>query len=156
MHTYIKFVVIVLCLILITSVQLFGQEWSAQQKEVWQNVQTYWDLDAKRDVEGFMSYFHTDYCGWSNRSALPNSKDDLKKWIAHDLATTEVLVSEIKPAAIKIHGNVAIVHYYWARIEKNQAGKETNRRGRWTDVLLKQGDKWVLIGDQGGQTSSTN
>ena len=64
MFTSVKYIIIVLCLTSITSAQLFGQEWSAQQKEVWKNVQTYWDLDAKRDIEGFMSYFHSDYCGW--------------------------------------------------------------------------------------------
>jgi ketosteroid isomerase-like protein len=153
-NTYIKSVVIILCLTLITSVQLFGQEWSAQQKEVWKNVQAYSDLATKRDVEGFLNYFHSDYSGWSNRSALPSTKEQVRKWIAHDFATTKILVSEIKPVAIKIHGNIAIVHYYWSQIEKNQEGKETNTSGRWTDILMKQADKWVLIGDQGGRTSS--
>jgi hypothetical protein len=26
-------------------------------------------------------------------------------------------------------------------------------QGRWTDILMKQGDKWVMIGDHGGRTS---
>jgi hypothetical protein len=30
---------------------------------------------------------------------------------------------------------------------------EETSSGRWTDVLMKQGDKWVLIADRGGRTS---
>ncbi len=51
-------------------------------------------------------------------------------------------------------GNVAIVHYYYSTLIKNVEGKERNRSGRWTDILMKQGDKWVLIGDSGGRTST--
>lgn len=32
--------------------------------------------------------------------------------------------------------------------------KEKGVGGRWTDVLKKQGDKWVLIADHGGATPS--
>jgi hypothetical protein len=38
---------------------------------------------------------------------------------------------------------------------KDVEGKENNESGRWTDILLKQGDKWVMIGDSGG-SSATN
>jgi len=149
-----KSIFITVCFILLISVELFGQEWSEQQKEVWKNVETYWDLDTKRDVEGFLNYFHSDYSGWINRSALPSSKGQVGKWIAHGFETTKVLVSEIKPVAIKIHGNIAIVHYYYSRLVKDVEGKQRSRNGRWTDILMKQGDKWVLIGDHGGGTSS--
>ncbi len=155
MKCFVKFVAVTFCLTLLTSVQLLGQEWSEKQKEVWKNVETYWDLDAKRDLEGFMSYFHSDYSGWFNLDALPNSKATVRKFVSHDFQTTQILVQEIKPVAIKIHGNIAIVHYYYSRVVKDAEGKEKNRNGRWTDILMKEGDKWVLIGDHGGP-SSTN
>ena len=44
MKSFVKFVLLTLCLTLLTSVQLFGQEWSEKQKEVWKNVEKYWDL----------------------------------------------------------------------------------------------------------------
>jgi len=141
-------------LTLFISVQLSAQEWSDKQKEVWKNVETYWGLINKRDVEEFMSYFHSDYIGWSINAALPTNKKQVRKWIAHNFQTRKVLVSEIRPVAIKIHGNVAIVHYYYSRFIKDVEGKERYRSGRWTDILMKQGDKWVLIGDSGGRTST--
>lgn len=133
---------------------MFGQEWSDKQKEVWQNVETYWDLDAKRDLEGALSYFHDDYSGWFNRSALPSNKASTRKFLAHFFGTTTILLQEIQPVAIKIHGNMAIVHYYYSRLVKDVEGKERNWRGRWTDILMQQGDKWLLIADHGGPSSN--
>lgn len=153
MKTLIKGVLIVLCLTLLTSAQLFGQEWSEEQKEVWKNVETYSDLSAKRDVEGFMGYFHDDYCGWTNRTALPTNKASVRKFVDHFFKTTKILVYDIQPVAIKIHDNIAIVHYYYSNVVKDAEGKEKNVSGRWTDILMKQGDKWVMIGDHGGPSA---
>ena len=130
--------------------QLCAQEWSAAQKEVWKNVETYWDLDAARDVEKFMAYFHDDYLGWYNRDPMPHTKAETRKSVEHDFKTTKVLYQSIKPVAIKIHGDIAFVHYYYVRTIKDAEGKEKNVRGRWTDILTKQEGKWVMIGDHGG------
>jgi ketosteroid isomerase-like protein len=46
---------------------------------------------------------------------------------------------------------VAIVHYYYSAAYKNTDGKEKVKKGRNTDILLKQKDKWVLIGDHVGR-----
>jgi hypothetical protein len=51
--------------------------------------------------------------------------------------------------AIKIHGNIAIVHYYFTDVSKH-GEEEEMVQGRWTDILIKQGDKWIMIGDHGG------
>lgn len=133
--------------------QLAAQEWSAAQKEIWKHVEAYWALDAARDVEGFMGYFHADYLGWSVEDALPVTKATVRKFVEHQMKATKVLVQNIQPVGIKIHGDVAIVHYYWSRIEKDSEGKEKPISGRWTDILARQVDKWVLIGDHGGRTS---
>lgn len=143
-------VLVLLVLIMLASAQLFGQEWSAQQKEVWKNVETYWDLDAKRDLDGFMSYFHDNYSGWYNPDALPSTKAQTRQSLSNEYLATKVLYQQIKPLAIKVYDNVAIVHYYYSRMLKDAEGKETMERGNWTDILMKQGNKWVLIGDHGG------
>jgi ketosteroid isomerase-like protein len=145
-----KGVLIVLCITFFSSVQLFGQEWSEQQKEVWNNVETYMDLSAKGDLEGFLDYVHDDYSGWSNQDALPGNKASTRKFLSHIFKARKILVQDLQPVAIKIHNNVAIVQYYYTRILKDTDGKEKNVSGRWTDILMKQGDKWVLIGDSGG------
>ena len=130
---------------------VFAQEWSPAQKEVWKNVNTYWEIMAKGDVNGFMEYFHADYAGWENGEPLPSTKEETRKWLSYGSAQGKVLIFDIKPVAIKIHGDVAIVDYFYTMVKENKEGKKNPDAGRWTDILLKQGTKWVLIGDHGGR-----
>ncbi len=140
--------------LLLASMQVFAQEWSAAQMEVWKNVETYNSLGMQKNLEGFLEYFHADYCGWEYGDPLPTNKADVRKYLEHSgWKTRMILISDIKPVAIKIHGNVAIVHYYYTVTQKDAEGKEKSSSGRWTDILIKQGNKWLMIGDHGGQTS---
>ena len=141
------------CLLLLPTTFLFAQEWSAAQKEVWKNVESYWVLYAAGDTEGFMAYLHPDYVGWGIGDAIPSNKEVARKFVAHSHKTATTLLYDIQPVAIKIHGNIAIAHYYWKDVIKDAEGKEKVVSGRWTDILMKQSDKWVLIGDSGGRTS---
>ena len=130
-----------------------AQEWSTAQKEVWKSVETYSELGAKEDLDGLMSYFADDYLGWSTSSAMPGTKAEARKWIAHAFETSQTVLQTLKPVGIAIHGDVAFVHYYFTSLEKNAKGEEKTIQGRWTDILKKQGNRWVLIGDSGGRTS---
>ena len=130
-----------------------AQEWSAAQKEVWKNVEAYWAADAAGNTDEFLSYFHADYSGWGTRNGVPGSKDTAKKFISHAHKAGKTLVYEVQPVAIKIYGDVAFAHYYFMQITQTNGDKEKESSGRWTDILKKQGDKWVLIGDNGGVTS---
>ena len=129
---------------------VFAQEWSAAQKEIWINVNAYWALMAKGDINGFLEYFHSDYIGWDKNSPLPSTKEQSKKWIIYSYQGVKIPVYEIDPVAIKIYGDVAFVDYYYAMAKETADGKKSAESGRWTDILLKQGNKWVMIGDHGG------
>jgi hypothetical protein len=146
------FLLLAVCLLL-ASTPLFAQEWSAAQKEVWKNVEAYWALDAAGNLDGFMSYFHENYIGWELGEPMTANKTTVRKFIEHDYKTEKTVLYNITPVSINVFNNVAIVHYYYAEIVKDAEGKEKSRAGRWADVLMKQGDKWVLIGDHGGRTS---
>ena len=132
------------------------QEWNAAQQEVWKSVETYWALDAAGNTEGFLSYFHADYSGWGYANPLPNSKEVGRKFITHSHQSEKTLVQNIQPVAIKVYGNVAFVHYHYRRISRDTEGKQQDERGRWTDILTKQGDRWVMIGDHGGPAPSAS
>jgi ketosteroid isomerase-like protein len=142
----------IVCLLVVVAVPARAQEWSAVQKEVWQNVENYWALDAKGDVEGFMAYFAADYVGWSNDSVMPGDKATVKKFISQEYQLSKTLVYDIKPVAIQVHGDIAFVDYYYQQMVKTSEGKVENVKGRWTDILMKQGNRWLLIGDHGGRT----
>jgi len=140
-------------LLLIPSAYLFSQEWSAAQKEIWKNVEAYNALGDAGNVEGFMAYVHNDYLGWNYESALPTDKAGVRKFVEYEFKTSKTILSNIKPVAIGVFGNFAYVHYYFSALYKDAEGKEKWVSGRWTDILMKQGDKWVMVGDHGGRTS---
>lgn len=152
MKTLVRNLVVLIALsaALLSASRLPAQEWSAAQREVWKTVETYWGHIERGELEQFMSYIHEDYFGWYNRSAFPNTKAECRRFNAHDFKTIKVLVQTIRPVGIKIHGQVAFVHFYYVQIIRNAEGKEQTLRGRWTDILMKQGDKWQCIGDHGG------
>jgi len=153
MKKVLSTVLAVVCLALLATTSLNAQEWSAAQKEVWKNVEAYWALDAAGNLEGFMSYFHDNYMGWDINEPIPMDKASVKKFVEYEYKTSKTLLYTIKPVAINVVGDVAIVDYYYTKIMKDAEGKDKSRSGRWADVVKKQGDKWVLIGDHGGRTS---
>jgi hypothetical protein len=126
------------------------QEWSPRQQEVWSNVQVYWDHFAKEDLEGFLSYLHDDFRGWSYGTALPRDKAYVEKTMPQAFATSETILYDIRPVAIQVHDGTAIVHYYYERTYMDDSGTQRSDSGRWTDVLVPQGDRWVMIADHGG------
>lgn len=124
-------------------------KWTNKQKRVWKNVENYTSLILRGDVNGFLEYFHQDYTGWNYNEVLPVTKTDIKNELQH-LPKWEILDYKIIPVTINIFNDVAIVHYYYSVTYKNKAGKEKVKAQHNTDVLLKQKNKWILIGDHQG------
>ena len=129
-----------------------AQEWSRPQLEVWQNVETYWELYANNDLEGFLEYFHDDFSGWADGDPIPFDKADRASGYERFIETSEVVWYRIKPAAIKIHDDVAIVHYFFWMTIADADGEVSSAQGHWTDILTRRGDRWVMIADAGVTT----
>ena len=133
-----------------------GQVWSTEQKEVWSSVEDYWAISSKGDVDGFLSYFHSSFSGWPTGSASPHSKTDREKFIRHYMPKTTTALYTITPEAIWVKGDFAFVHYSYTEVEVDMEGKEELNAGRWTDILTKDGNRWVMVGDSGGETSGND
>jgi len=134
---------------------LSKQKWTETQKKVWKNVEAYTDFIMKGDVQCFLNYFHKDYSSWNYYELMPVNKTDIKNELCH-LPKRKISSYNITPIAISIFNDVAIVHYYYSVAYKNTDGKEKAKNGRNTDILLKQKDKWVLIGDHVGRMGIEN
>jgi len=51
-----------------------AQQWSAEQKEVWAGVETYWKIGMSENPMDFLNYFDDSYFGWDNESEVPQLK----------------------------------------------------------------------------------
>ena len=58
-------VFLLLCgVIVFSSFQVFGQEWTDEQKEVWKSVQANWGTLKNGDVEAALAEYHDDLVTW--------------------------------------------------------------------------------------------
>jgi uncharacterized protein (TIGR02246 family) len=128
----------------------FAQQWSDAQKDVWATVESYNEAWNASDLDGFMSHFHADYRGWHNGMDTPSNRDSVRRWVELIMASEKVLVSESTPLSIQIYGDTAIVHSVYAALVEHGNGQRKFERGRWTDILQRHDNRWLLIGDHGG------
>jgi hypothetical protein len=144
-----KVVFLLSCFFLVINTSVFCQEWSNEQKEVWeisQKMDKYW---ANRDLEGYMSCLHSNFIGWFNEDPLPLDKNSLRYWETHWLSTTKIIRDEIKPVSITVTGDIAISNFYSTEIRQDDNGSKLSY-SKWTNVCKKENGKWLIIGMFGG------
>jgi len=137
----------------IVAAPALAQQWSPAQTEVWKNVEAYSARTEARDLEGFLAYVHESYVGWDISEPMTSSKARLRKFLDYNFNRYKTELLDLQPVAINVIDDVAIVYYHFTVVGKDADGKQFDETGRWADILKKQGDKWVLIGDHGGVTS---
>jgi ketosteroid isomerase-like protein len=128
-----------------------AQEWSAAQKDAWKIENDMWAALAKGDVAAFLEFVHPDYMGWDDNEPLPSTKTEVQKWLQLFMSGRKVSGYDIKPVGIRVFGDFAILDYYYSMAVESD-GKKKMEEGRWTDIVMKQGGKWLLIGDNGGES----
>ena len=127
----------------------FAQQWSAEQKEVWASVEKYWEINNS-DPIAFLKYFDGSYLGWSYDNETPGTKEDAEKSFKYRTSKGKIQFAILTPARIWVEGNFAFVHYYFTEVSENNDGTPQERKGRWTDILMKKNGSWILVGDHGG------
>ena len=128
---------------------LLQHTFNDNQKKIWANVEKYTALIMTGDMDGFLEYFHNNYSGWNYKAFLPVKKSDIKNELLH-LPKREICSYQIVPMEIKIVNDIAIVHYSYSVIYKNNDESEKEKIGTNTDILLKQKTKWMIIADHVG------
>ncbi|MBU0508288.1 nuclear transport factor 2 family protein [bacterium] len=132
-----------------------ADNWTAEQKEVWAAEEKMWELMTQDNLDGFLALIHNDYVGWQYEAPVPYGKETSAKWIKYWVPQRKVLIYDLSPVAIAVFGNFAIVDYYYqmvVEIGKDDEKKKKESEGRWTDIFMKEGGKWMLVGDHGGST----
>ena len=135
-------------LIVFWSFQVFGQEWTAEQKEIWKVVEADYELFKQGDLEGILASRHDDVVLWWSNKSIPLDKELLKlnykRWLDYD----KPVKWELEPLAIQVIGNVGNVFYTY-----KYSGKILSDSGRAMITWIKQDNKWQMIG---GLTASCN
>jgi hypothetical protein len=136
-------------LIFLAGVQAFGQEWSPEQKEVWQMEIKYWDLYKEGNAKGYMELWHKDVIAWPHWAKNPVRQEGLEKFAGGPWFN--FLSYDLKPLAINIFDNFAFIYYRY-----NNVGAANNQSysGRIGHLWMKQDGKWKIIGGYSGGGST--
>lgn len=138
----LAFALLLLCCLPIISV---AQEWSEEQKEVWQlsvKMHRFW---AERNLDAYMDCLHKNYMGWFQKNPLPIDKNSLRKWEAINFNTQKILRYEIRPISITLTDDVAVVNFYFNALREDVNGKKLTHT-KATRFCIKENDEWLVLG----------
>ena len=148
MKTLLRLALVAMVAIITTSV--FAQEWTKEQKAVWQTVENTWMKWKAGDPDGAVASLHPKYQGWSDESPLPMNRDAVLQWFRSMKDKQTVDGYMINPARIAVTENAAIVHYYYQYSVTYTVGdqkKHEEGKGKYTEFYVKEGGRWLCLGD---------
>ncbi|VAX16616.1 hypothetical protein MNBD_IGNAVI01-350 [hydrothermal vent metagenome] len=121
-----------------------------KQKEIWNVVLTYTDLIMQGKIDEFLEHFHEDYSGWSNIEPIPADKESIISEL-HNRSSQKITVQyDLIPIKIKIHDNIAVVHYYLHERKKDKNEIKESQIKHYTDILININNRWFLLADHFG------
>jgi hypothetical protein len=125
-------------------IRAFGQEWSTEQKEVLKMEIAYWDFFKEGNIKGYMELWHKDVIAWPHWAKNPIGKEILEKWAGGPWF--KLLSYDLKPLAINIFSNFAIIYYRVDSVGVENKNYSTRIGHFW----MKQDGKWQIIGGYNG------
>ena len=127
-----------------------AQTWTPEQQELWKLEEKQWQMAKDKDLTWIETMVHPNLSYWSNESPVPQTRTSLSRWNRYDNTNATVLEQELFPHSITITGNVAVVNYHYQIARENSKKERETVRGRYTDVFVKDGGRWLFIAWTGG------
>ena len=137
--TKISIILLSFVFVVFFTVQAFGLELSAEQKELWNVQQRDWELMKKGDIETIKANLIKDFVYWCHASSMPGGGLSYVKVIKRKV---KIVSYKLMPFEVKISGNVGIVMYAWTFTNPF----DIVYSGRNTNTYIKQNGKWQMMG----------
>ena len=139
----------VFCLVLLPTLAS-AQTWNAEQQEVWKLEEQQWQMSKDKDMSWIDKMVHPNISYWDVDQPGPQNKASLQRWNRYNNANATVLEQELFPISMTITGNIAVVQYRYSVARENYKKERETSTGRYTDVLVKEGGRWLFIAWSGG------
>lgn len=121
---------------------------SAEQLGLWQRVNELWELSASKDAARIRESLHPAYVGWDMSTPLPHDRDAAVHSVTSD--SPQLTSFDLEPLSIRVYdGSVGVVHYRYQAMVGPQSGRPVQVAGGWTEVYMKQHDRWLMIAVSG-------
>ena len=123
---------------------------TADQQEVWKVEQQQWKMAAAKDDSWIETLVHPNLRYWESGAPMPRDRASLKHWTRYGNESGTTLEQELFPISATITGNVAVVQYRYMIGRENYKKERETVTGHYTDILMKDGGKWLFIAWEGG------
>jgi hypothetical protein len=122
--------------------QASAQPWSPQQQEVWAAVQAQWHAAMAPDTRSSQRFLYSDSCGPTGGVQVM-CEDESAGWAGYESDSVSALVHALVPIEIVFHGDTARVSYHsYSPTRMDPARNHPILLGRYTDVLVKENNRW--------------
>ncbi len=143
-------VVFVACLMLLVT-GASAQTLTAEQQEVWRLEEQQWQMAKDKDITWIDKMVHPNLSYWDVDQPAPQTKASLLRWNRYNNSNATVLEQELFLNSITITGNIAVAQYRYSIARENYKKERETVTGRYTDVLVKEGGRWLFIAWAGGE-----
>ncbi len=123
---------------------------STDQQDVWKVEQQQWKMSQTKDDSWIDTLLHPNLRYWETGTPMPRDRASLKHWSRYSNENGTVLEWELFPISTTITGNVAVVQYNYMMAREDLKKERETVTGHYTDVLIKEGGKWLFIAWTGG------
>jgi hypothetical protein len=147
--THARTWLVVLCLALLPTLAA-AQTWTAEQQEIWKLEEQQWQMSKDKDMSWIDKMVHPNISYWDVDQPGPQNKASLQRWNRFSNANSTVLEQELFPISLTITGTIAVVQYRYSVARENYKKERETTTGRYTDVLVKEGGRWLFIAWSGG------
>jgi hypothetical protein len=127
-----------------------AQTWNPEQQEIWKVEQQQWKMAAAEDLSWIDTMVHQNLRFWETGAPMPRDKASLKHWSRFDADNGSTLEQELFPISVTITGNIAVVQYKYMIARENNKKERETVTGHYTDVLVKDGGRWLFLAWEGG------
>ncbi len=127
-----------------------AQTWTPEQQEVWRLEEQQWQMVKDKDLTWIDKMVHANISYWDVDQPGPQNKASLTQWSRFSSSASTVLEQELFPISITITGNLAVAQYRYSLVRENYKKERETATGRYTDVLVKEGGRWLFIAWAGG------
>jgi hypothetical protein len=142
--------VVVFVVLVATTGTASAQTWSPEQQELWKLEELQWQMAKDKDMSWIDKMVHPNLSYWDTDQSAPQDKASLTRWNRYNNANSTVLEQELFPISMTITGNVAVAQYRYRIARENYKKDRETVSGRYTDVFVKEGGRWLFIAWAGG------
>ena len=145
-----RLALVLVTILLLAPVSSMAQQSSDDEAAVWATVEAIWTAEERADNDQVDEMISEDFMGWGKSSPAPRGKASSSMWREFNNDQQKGLTHELYPLSIVVHGDMAVAHYLYTNAVQTKDKKVEVSNGRYTDILVRDGDTWKFISWHGG------